>query len=82
MRIEGEVSTYWIHGDKLLWRLVLNPRARSSGIEGRANLAAGRSGLGPGAGGRAFLGCAILAGRSPVLGVLSEFPHDKVALQP
>src|SRR3984893_12105181 len=34
------------------------------------------------ASGRTFLACAVLAGRGPVLGVLSEFPHDTVALQP
>src|SRR3984893_9286890 len=33
------------------------------------------------ASGRTFLACAVLAGRGPVLGVLSEFPHDAVALQ-
>ncbi len=55
---------------------------RESGTEGRASLAAKRSGLGLGAGARAFLACAFLAGRGPVLGVLSEFPHEEVALQP
>jgi hypothetical protein len=53
---------------------------RGSGIEGRAGLTAGRSELGPGAGGRTLLRRAILAGRGPVLGVLSEFPHDTVTL--
>lgn len=53
---------------------------RESGIEGHASRAVRRSGLGSGADGRALFARAILAGRGPVLGVLSEFPQEKVAL--